>query len=310
MRVIFLGSGDFARPSFESLVEAGHEVVGLVTQPDKPSGRGRRPAPPPLKPAAAANRVPVLQPPRISDPATASALAALRPDVLVVAAYGQILPRSVIELARLGAVNVHASLLPRYRGAAPIQWAIARGETETGVTTMQLDEGLDTGPVLLQSRTTIGPDETAGELLPRLATLGATLLLETLDRLNAGRLVSTPQDPTRATHAPRLRKEEARLDWSRSAQELACRVRGFNPWPGAFTAWRKGRLSVWRSRASAASASPPAPGRLLGRDGDGLLVCCGEGVLALLEVQPEGRRRMSGAAFAAGARPPADARFE
>jgi methionyl-tRNA formyltransferase len=309
LRVVFLGSGDFARPSFEALVEAGHEVVALVTQPDKPKGRGRRRAPPPLKPTATARGVPVLQPPRINDPAALSALGALRPDVLVVVAYGQILPRAILDLARFGAVNVHASLLPRYRGAAPIQWAIARGETETGVTTMQLDEGLDTGPVLLQSRLTIGPDETAGELLPRLAALGATLLLETLDGLHGGRLVPMLQDPAFASHAPLLRKEDGRLDWSRSALELACRVRAFNPWPGAFTSWRNGRLSVWRARAST-SAGPPAPGRLLGREGEGLLVSCGDGVLALLEVQPEGRRQMSGAAFAAGARPDPDARFE
>ena len=310
MRVVFLASGAFALPSFEALLEAGHEVVGLVTQPDKPKGRGRASAPPPLKPAAEARRVPVLQPPRIRDPDVVSALASLRPQVLVVVAYGQLLPRSVMELARFGAVNVHASLLPRYRGAAPIQWAIARGETETGVTTMALDEGLDTGPILLQRALTIGPEETAGELLPRLARLGAALLIETLDGLHAGRLVPTPQDPDRVSLAPLLQKADGRLDWSRSAEELAWRVRGFNPWPGAFTLWRQSRLSLWRVRRLPAPHPAPAAGRLLGRDGDALLVACGNGVLALLEVQLEGRRRISGAAFAAGARPEPDARFE
>jgi methionyl-tRNA formyltransferase len=309
LRAVFLGSGDFAQPSLEALLEAGHEVVALVTQPDRPRGRGRRPAPPPLKAVAASRRVPVLQPPRIGEPAAASALTAFRPDVLVVVAYGQILPRAVLELARHGAVNVHASLLPRYRGAAPIQWAIARGETETGVTTMQLDEGLDTGPVLLQSRLGIGPDETAGELLPRLAAVGAALLLQTLEGLEAGRLVPSPQDPAEVSHAPLLRKRDGRLDWSRPAPELGCLVRGFNPWPGAFTSWKDARLAIWRARASTV-AVPAEPGRLLGPDGEGLLVGCGSGALALLEVQPEGRRRMSGAAFAAGARAGPGARFQ
>jgi len=302
VRVVFLGSGAFAIPSFEALFAAGHEVAALVTQPDKEKGRGRSLAPPPLKPVAAARGVPILQPRRVREPGAQAALRAFAPDVQVVVAYGQILPRELIDVPRLGTLNVHASLLPRYRGAAPIQWAILRGETETGVSTMQIDEGLDTGPVLLQRTLPIGPDETAGELEPRLARLGATALVDTLAGLASGSLLARPQDHACATLAPMLHKDDGRIDWSREAGALACQVRGLNPWPGAFASWNETRLGVWRASARPATA-PADPGRLLGRDGDALLVACGAGVLALLEVQPEGRRRMSGAAFALGARP-------
>ncbi len=306
---MFLGSGAFAIPSFEALVDAGHEVATLVTQPDKRKGRGRAVAPPPLKPVAEARGVPVLQPRRVGEPDARDAIARLRPEIQVVVAYGQMLPMPLVELPRHGSDNVHASHLPRYRGAAPIQWAIARGETETGVTTMRLDAGLDTGPLLLQRPLAIGSEETSGELEPRLAGLGAALLVETLAGVAAGTLVPRPQEAATATLAPILRKEDGRLDWSRPAAELACRVRGFNPWPGGFTTWKGGRLAVWR--AGAAAASPALdPGRIQGRDGDALLVSCGSGSLALLEVQPEGRRRMSGAAFAVGARLLSAARFE
>jgi len=309
VRAVFLGSGGFAIPSFEALMQAGHEVVALVTQPDKQKGRGRGVASPPLKPVAQSRGVPVLQPRRVREPAAQAAIAALRADIHVVVAYGQILPLSLVELPRHGSVNVHASLLPRYRGAAPIQWAIARGETETGVSTMRLDAGLDTGPVFLRRSLPIGPDETSGELEPRLAALGARLLLETLAGLEADALVPAAQDPADASLAPILHKEDGRLHWSQPAAELACRVRGFNPWPGGFTTWKDGRLAVWRARAVAASG-PPEPGLIQGRDGDALLVSCASGSLALLEVQAEGRRRMSGAAFAAGARLEPAARFE
>jgi methionyl-tRNA formyltransferase len=308
VRVVFLGSGAFAIPSFEALFAAGHDVAALVTQPDKEKGRGRSLAPPPLKPVAEARGVPVLQPRRVREPEAQAALRAFAPDVQVVVAYGQILPRDVIEIPRLGTINVHASLLPRYRGAAPIQWAILRGETQTGVSTMHIDAGLDTGPVLLQRPLAIGPDETAGELEPRLARLGAEALVETLAGLASGSLTARPQDPARATLAPILHKEDGRLDWSRDPAALARQVRGLNPWPGAFALWNGARLGVWRARARA-EAAPTVPGQLLGRDGDALLVACGGGALALLEVQPEGRRRMSGAAFSLGARPEPGATF-
>ena len=304
-----MGSGAFAIPSFEALFVAGHDVAALVTQPDREKGRGRALAPPPVKPVAEARGVKVLQPQRVRDAEAQAALRALAPDVQVVVAYGQLLPRAVIDIPRLGTVNVHASLLPRYRGAAPIAWAIARGETETGVTTMLLDEGLDTGPVLLRHPTPIAPDETAAELAPRLARLGAELLVETLREMQRGALRPEPQDPAQATLAPILRKEDGRIDWRQTAPALACRVRGFNPWPGAFTTWAGSRLGVWRAREAPGRAA--AAGEILGREGDALLVGCGSGTtLALTEVQPEGRKRMSGAAFALGARPGPDASFE
>jgi methionyl-tRNA formyltransferase len=311
MRILFLGSGAFAIPSFEALVEAGHELAALVTQPDRAKGRGRRVAPPPLKPAAEARGVRVLQPTRVREPEAQATLRSLRAELGVVVAYGQILPRAVLELAPLGMVNVHASLLPRYRGAAPIQWAIARGETVTGVTTMRLDEGLDTGPILLQRELAIGSEETARELSVRLARVGAALLIETLARLARGDLVPTPQDPALATLAPLLRKQDGQLDWALPAPEIARRVRGFDPWPGV-TATLEGR-AVKLLRARAAEAAPEAeaePGTVLAADASGMIVACGGATaLRILEVQPESRHPMPASAFAAGARLRPGARF-
>ena len=299
MRIVFLGSGAFAIPSLLSLLDAGHDVVALVTQPDRERGRGQELAPPPTKPAAIARGVPVLQPRRVKEPEAIAELRRLAPELQVVVAYGQILPRAVIDLAPRGTVNVHASLLPRLRGAAPIQWAIARGDRETGVTTMLIDEGLDTGPTLLARATPIGPDETAADLEPRLARLGAEVLLETVRGLADGSLRPTPQDHTRATLAPLLEKEDGRLDWTRPAPDLANRVRGFHPWPGTFAIWREKTLKVLKARAEA--AGPAAPGTILTADGAGLLVACGEGTaLRVLEVQPESRRAMAASAFASG----------
>jgi methionyl-tRNA formyltransferase len=309
VRIVFFGSGAFAVPCLEALAASGHELAVLVTQPDREKGRGRQLSPPPLKPVAQALGIPVLQPPRVREPDARAAIAALRPELCVVVAYGQILPRALLEVPPRGMVNVHASLLPRYRGAAPIQWAIARGETVTGVSTMLLDEGLDTGPVLLQRELAIGPEETARELTPRLARLGAELLLETLARLAEGSLAPTPQDPALATLAPLLRKEDGRVDWGRPAQEIACRVRGFDPWPGVAAGF-SGR-SVRLVRVRVEPALPPVePGTVVSADATGLVVACGSGTaLRLLEVQPESRRPMPAAAFAAGARLRPGARF-
>ena len=302
MRVVFLGSGAFAIPSFEALIGAGHDVVALVTQPDREKGRGRALAPPPLKPVAEARGVPVHQPRRIREPAALETLRALAPDVQVVVAYGQILPRAVIDVPLRGTVNVHGSLLPRYRGAAPIQWAIVNGEAKTGVTTMLIDEGLDTGPTLLARSTPIDPEETAPELEARLSGLGAAVLIETLAGMAAGTLGPVPQDHARATLAPIIKKEDGRLDWSRPAQELARRVRGFHPWPGTFTSWQGQPLKVLRARVDGPGPSS-RPGEVVAVDKDGLVVGCGEGTrLRLLDVQPESRRPMGAAAFAAGAR--------
>ena len=219
----------------------------------------------------------------------------------MVVAYGQILPQSVIDIPPLGTINVHASLLPRYRGAAPIQWAIVNGETETGVTTMLIDQGLDTGPTLLARATPIGPEETAADLVPRLACLGAKVLLETVEGLARGILTPTPQDHTRASLAPLLRKEDGRLDWAQSAEVIAQRVRGFHPWPGVTTVCHGKGLRVLR--AAAAGVGPGLPGEIVGIDRDGILIACGQGTqLRLIQVQPESRKPMLASAFAAGAR--------
>lgn len=303
MRVVFLGSGAFAVPSLEALLDAGHDVAALVTQPDREKGRGRAMASPPTKPVAQRHGVPVLQPPRIKEPQAIEALRALRPEVQVVVAYGQILPRTVIDIPPLGTVNVHSSLLPRYRGAAPIHWAIVNGERETGITTMLIDEGLDTGPTLLARSTPIGPEETAPELEARLAPLGAELLLETLDGLTRGTLTPRPQDHSRATLAPLLEKEDARIDWTRPAREIAFRVRGLQPWPGTVATWAGGEIKVLRAREVEGGVTDAPPGTVLAVDRDGIVVASGRGTrLRLMEVQPESRRPMPAAAFAAGAR--------
>ena len=303
MRIVFLGSGSFAIPCLEALLDAGHEVAALVTQPDREKGRGRPLAPPPTKPVAERRGIPVLQPRRVREPQAQEELRRLAPELQVVVAFGQILPRSVIDIAPRGTVNVHASLLPRLRGAAPVQWAIANGETETGVTTMLIDEGLDTGPTLLSRATPIGPEETAADLEPRLARLGAELLLETVRGLEDDTVTPRPQDHGRATLAPLLKKEDGRIDWSLPAARIACRARGFHPWPGAFT-FHEGRLlKALRVREAPAVGAGAAAGTVVDVGADGVTVACGGGsAVRLVEVQPESRRAMPAAAWAAGAR--------
>jgi methionyl-tRNA formyltransferase len=304
VRIVFLGSGAFAIPCLEALLEAGHEIGAVFTQPDRRKGRGKRVAPPPVKPVAEARNLPVVQPRRVREPDTQEALRRLAPELQVVVAFGQIIPRSVIDIAPLGTVNVHASLLPRLRGAAPVQWAIANGDRETGVSTMMIDEGLDTGPVLLQRSTPIGPEETAPDLEPRLALLGAEVLIETVRGLGEGTLRATPQDDDQATFAPLLKKEDGRLDWSRPAAELHCRIRGFQPWPGTFTSLAGRTLKILRARpAPPDNTVQAAPGTLLLLAPEGLVVACGErSRLLVTDVQPESRRPMAATAFAAGAR--------
>ena len=303
MRIVFLGSGGFAIPSLEALLDAGHEVPALVTQPDREKGRGRALAPPPTKPVAERHGILVLQPRRVREPDAQEALRRLAPELQVVVAFGQILPRSVIDIAPRGTVNVHASLLPKLRGAAPVQWAIANGETETGVTTMLIDESLDTGPILLARSTPIGPDETAADLESRLATLGAALLLDTVRGLEAGTLAPIPQDHSRATLAPVLKKEDGRIDWTAPAAAIACRARAFHPWPGAFTLHDGRLLKVLRAREAPRAGADPGARTVADLDVQGVTVACGSGTrLRLLEVQPESRRAMPASAWAAGAR--------
>lgn len=303
MRVVFMGSGSFAVPSLEALVRSGHTVLAAVAQPDREKGRGRQIAAPPVKPAAAALGLRVLQPPRVRDAQVLDELRALAPDVQVVVAYGQILPQPLIDVPRLGTVNVHASLLPKLRGAAPIQWAIANGEAETGVTTMLIDAGLDTGPTLLSRTCAIEPDERSPQLESRLAVLGADLLIETLAGLEAGSVTPAPQDHARATLAPLLRKEDGRVDWTQPAAWITNRVRGFDPWPGMTTTWAGHGLRLINVRPEEAGVSTARVGTILAADAEGLVVACGAGTaLRLLQVQPESRRPMAAAAFAAGAR--------
>ena len=302
MRLVFLGTPAFAVPSLERILAAGHEVLAVYTQPDRPKGRGGALAASPVKMAAVSRSLPVYQPERIKRPEPLAHLASLRPDAMVVVGYGQIISQSIIDVPPLGIVNVHASLLPKYRGAAPVQWALARGESITGVTTMRIDAGLDTGDILLARETPISPGETAIELGARLAIMGADLLVETLDGLSAGGIVPRKQDHAQATLAPILRKEDGVIDWHLPASEVYNRVRGFVPWPGAYTRFRGEGLHVWRGAVVAESSSAGPPGSLSVRERRVLVACGGGTSLELLEVQLEGRKRVAVGAFVNGRR--------
>lgn len=302
MRLIFLGTPEFAVPTLDRIVAAGHFVSQVVTQPDRPKGRKQELTPSPVKAAAIRHDIPVYQPERIRRPEALEHLRSQAPDAMVVVGYGQIIPRSVIDIAPLGIINVHASLLPDLRGAAPIQWSIARGYKKTGVTTMRIDAGLDTGDILLQWETPIGPDETAVELSARLAEAGAGLLVETLAGLCARTIQPRPQDNSLATYAPILQKEDGRINWSNPAQQIHDLIRGFQPWPGAHTSFRGQSLHLWRSRVIAQhvpQCGSLPPGALIHERG--VFAVAGDGAaLELLEVQLEGRKKMPAEVFANG----------
>jgi methionyl-tRNA formyltransferase len=301
MKLVFLGTPEYAVPTLEACVAAGHEVAVVYTQPDRPKGRGQTMAAPPVKDAALRLGIEVRQPLKVRAPEVVAELAAVGADAMVVVGYGQIIPRSIIDLPRLGIINVHASLLPSYRGAAPIQWAIARGEVLTGVTTMMINADLDTGDMLVKAETGIGAEETALDLAPRLARMGADLLIETLAGLESGTLERVPQDDAEATLAPILKREDGLVDWRMSAAEIHNRARGFLPWPGAWTTFRRQRFQIWRCRRTQLE-SPAEPGVLFS-EGRRLLAVCGGGeVLELEEVQVEGRKRVSAADFLNGFR--------
>ena len=301
MKLVFCGTPRFAVPTLEKLVTGGFEVRLVITQPDRPSGRGLELAHSPVKSRALELGLPVIQPDKIKNNEEFRAqLAALQPEAIVVVGYGRIIPQWMIELPPLGNINLHASLLPKYRGAAPIQWAIAMGETVTGVTTMRIDAGLDTGDILLQKEIPITREDTAETLAPRLAAVGADLMVETLRGLGAGVIQPHPQDHSRATLAPILKREDGLIDLRRSAREIINRLRGFQPWPGAFTNFRGKQLRVWAAKPAAASL---APGEIK-IEGDRLLVGCGQGsALEFLEVQLEGKKRMAARDFVNGYRP-------
>jgi methionyl-tRNA formyltransferase len=298
--LVFCGTPRFAVPTLEALVHAGFPVTLVVTQPDKPRGRGLALAPSPVKQSALALHLPVIQPESIKNNDEFRAqLTALQPEAIIVVGYGRIIPQWMIDLPRLGNINLHASLLPNYRGAAPIQWAIARGETATGVTTMRIDAGLDTGDILLQREIPIKPTDSAETLGSELAVIGADLIVDTLRGLQAGTITPRPQDHEKATLAPILKKEDGRMDFRLSAQEIRNRLRGFQPWPGAFTIFRGRNLHIWDV---AVSQHLVPRGELL-VDSDRLFVGCEASALALLEVQPEGKKHMAARDFIHGYRP-------
>ena len=295
-----MGTPAFAVPTLQALVTAGHSVAAVFTQPDRPKGRGHSLAFSPVKEEALRLNLPIHQPERIRRPDSLALLAACNARAMVVVGYGQILPQSIIDLAPLGILNVHASLLPKYRGAAPIQWAIANGETLTGVTTMRIDAGLDTGDILAKAETPIGPNEAAPELSERLAVLGAELLIDSLRLLELGQITPQPQDHAAATLAPILKKEDGIVDWTQPAHVIHNRLRGFTPWPGASTVFRGTSLKILS--ALPAPDAQLAPGQLAIRSRTLLAGCGARTSLQLLELQPEGRKKVSGESFANGAR--------
>ena len=298
MRIVFLGTPDFAVPSLEALIAAGHDVAAVFTQPDRPKGRGNQVSEPPVKAAAKRLGLHVYQPERIRRPESVDLLRQLSPELMVVVGYGQIVPQAIIDIPRFGILNVHASLLPKYRGAAPIQWAIANGESQTGVTIMQIDAGLDTGDMLLKSSIAIGPDEIAPELSARLAPLGGNLLIEVIAQIESGTAIREKQNDAEATLAPILKKEDGRIDWSRHAQQIYNRLRGFIPWPGAYTSLRGQPLLItWGKPAQGAGL---AQASLCVRDKRVFVGCGDDTVFEIMEVQPAGKKKMLIEAFLNG----------
>lgn len=298
MRIVFIGTGEIGVPTLEALLKSEHDVVGVVTQPDKPVGRTQQIEPSPIKKASIARPrgALILQPPRIKDPHAIQEIRALAPDVIVVMAYGQILPPGILEIPKVACLNLHASLLPRWRGAAPIQAAIAAGDLETGITVMYMDEGLDTGDILLRRTTEIRPDDTGGSLQDQLAQIAPDALFESLRLLATGTAPRTPQDNTLAIYAPKLKREQGKIDWFEPAEAIERKIRAFNPWPGTFMQIGGQNLKVFSAMVVDFSGQP---GEILDRDKQ-LIIAAGKHALALNEVQLEGKRRMSAAEFLRG----------
>lgn len=300
MKMVFMGTPEFAVPCLEKLISSHHEVVSVVTQPDRPHGRGRKLAMPAVKEAALRHGIPVLQPERVREPYFQNYLQKIAPEIIIVVAFGQILPISILQIPLRGCVNVHASLLPRYRGAAPIQRAVIQGEETTGVTTMQLDPGMDTGPILLSASTPIDLHENAGELSERLSQMGADLLIDTLSGLASGFIQPVPQDSSQATYASTLSRNDGEIDWRHPSLEIHNRVRGCNPKPGAFTFFQEGILKLWKTNPIPDEVSKAQPGTIISIDKKCITLSTGKGLIQLLEVQPEARKRMTGTEFARG----------
>ncbi len=299
MRVVFMGTPDFSVPTLECIIEAGHEVVGVVTQPDKAKGRGKKVVYTPVKEKALEHGLIVYQPRRAREPEFIEQMRALNPDVMVVVAFGQILPKELLDIPKYGCVNVHASLLPKYRGAAPIQWAVIRGEKVSGVTTMQMDVGLDTGDMLLKTEVPLAEDETGGSLHDKLSVLGGDLLIETLKGLEAGTIVPEKQDDSQSgEYARMLDKSLGKIDFSMRAEEIERLIRGLNPWPSAYTSYNNKTMKLWKARV--VSGGEAVPGQVLAVDKKGFTVQTGDGALQILELQMEGKKRMDAGAFLRG----------
>jgi len=299
MRLVYMGTPQFAVQPLRALVAAGHEIAGVVTRTDKPAGRGRTLAAPPVKLAALDLGLDVYQPKRVRDPEFINLLKKIGPEAIVVAAYGQILPREVLTLPKYGCINIHASLLPAYRGAAPINWAVIRGDQETGNTIMMMDEGMDTGAVLMQERIPIGPGDTAGALTEKLSALGAKLITTALPLIASGACSPVAQDGAGATMAPLLKKEDGLIDWDLSAREIHNRVRGLSPWPGAYSFLDKKTVKIIMTEVADGSGEP---GRLYEKDKNTLEAGTGSGMLRILSLQPEGRKPMTAGEFMRGQR--------
>lgn len=307
-RIIFMGTPDFAVPSLSQLVHSNHQVLAVVTQPDKKKGRGKKLAAPPVKVVAEKANIPVLQPTKIKTAEFLDELKSYNPDLIVVVAYGRILPASILTLPPLGCINVHGSLLPKHRGAAPIQWAIIAGDSTAGVTIMQMDEGMDTGDILLPAVMNVAEDETAGSLFEKLASLGAETLVTALNKLQRGDLAPQQQDHDAATMAPPLKKEMGLIDWSKSAEELQCLIRGLDPWPSAYTFFDGKRYRLFSPKVVHKNSDAPV-GSVLLADNNGLLIATGSNALLISELQPEGKKRLAVEAFLCGHSVPIGSRF-
>ena len=300
LRVVYMGTPEFAVPCLNMLIEEKYDLAAVVTQPDRPKGRGQKIAFSPVKETALGNGISILQPEKIKEPSFIEQITALKPDIIVVVAFGQFLPKILLDLPPLGCVNVHASLLPQYRGAAPIHWSVINGEAATGVTTMYMDIGMDTGDMILKESVSIGPEDTTGQIHDRLSQVGAKLLSETLMLIAAGQAPRTPQDHANASYAPLLKREHEQVNWHDSAHDIHNLIRGLNPWPGAFSSHDDKMFKIWHSRIVAHEGSVAPSGTVIAVDGFEIQVATGRGIIALSEVQPASKRKMKAGEFARG----------
>lgn len=300
LRIVFMGTPEFAVPSLRALIEIGENVIAIVTQPDKPRGRGKKLTPPPVREAALKHNIPVFQPEKIKDEPFITAIRNFSPDVIAVVAYGKILPKAILDIPPKGCINVHASLLPKYRGAAPINWAIINGEKETGITTMLLDEGMDTGDMLLTEKVEIRDDDTASSLHDRLKYIGADLLIKTIKGIKSETIRPIPQGDSQATYAPMLKKEDGRIDWTMKAEEIKNLIRGLNPWPGAYTRWDGKQIKIFKAEVEAGGKEEP--GTVINISTEGIFVATNKGILLIKELQPENKNKMTAYEFVKGYR--------